>query len=149
VHWYPATEEDRRFAEERLAQATRELEGLRGRAVSVEAALVPFPMPPETLEQGRVPLYFLSAEDLADPEGFARTRLAAVIPHQGLTPPEFLAIYRPFALLGTRTAAGLEAARAIPCLVDRAGDVYVVRRPEAKELFWVGYLDEILASVPR
>jgi Rps23 Pro-64 3,4-dihydroxylase Tpa1-like proline 4-hydroxylase len=149
VHWFPATVEDRRFAQERLAQATRELEGLRGRAVGVEAALVPFPMPADVLVEGRVPLYFLRPEDLGEPEAFARTRLAAPISHQGLTTAEFLAIYRPFALLGTRSGHGPSAAQALPCLVDRDGDVYVVRRPEAQELFWVGYLDEILASVPR
>jgi 2OG-Fe(II) oxygenase superfamily len=150
VHWYPATEEDRAFVRERLELATRELAALAGRSVALAAELVPFPLPAEALDPaGRVPLYFLRPEEHADSAAFARAYLGAALAHQGLTPTEFLAAYRPFALLGTASGQGSAAARAIPCLLDRDGDVYVVRGPEAREPFWVGYLDEILASVPR
>lgn len=151
VHWVAATEADRAYARERTAQALRELEGLAGRSVGVTPAMIPFELPAEIVDprSGLVPLYFLRPGDIADALAFVRTRLAAPLAHLGLSAEEFLAAYRPVAVLGASSSAGVARPTSIPCLLDGEGDMYVARGPASRELFWVGYLDEILASIPR
>jgi hypothetical protein len=151
VHWVPATEEDRAYAHERLVKAQGELSGLRGRAVGVTPAMIPFEVPRPLLDAatGLVPLYFLREEDVTDAQAFAAIHLPAALAQLGTNARQFFAAQRPFALLGVRSSAEVGAREAITCLLDAEGDVHVVRRPDDPELFWVGYLDEILASVPR
>jgi len=151
VHWVAATEEDRKFARERTTKALAELETLKGRAVGVTPAMIPFEMPKSAFDpkSGLVPLYFLRDNDLADPAGFVQGRARGVLASLGLSPSEFLKAYRPVALLGASSSAGASKPEAILSVLDADGDLYVVRNPEDRELFWVGYLDEVLASVPR
>jgi Rps23 Pro-64 3,4-dihydroxylase Tpa1-like proline 4-hydroxylase len=151
VHWVAATESDRAFARERTAQALGELATLEGRSVGVAPVMIPFEVPASLIDArtGHVPLYFLRASEFADAPGFVRTHLAAAAAHLGLSAAEFLAAHRPIALLGAKSSADVSSPTAVPCLLDGVGDVYVVRSPEERELFWVGYLDEILASIPR
>jgi Rps23 Pro-64 3,4-dihydroxylase Tpa1-like proline 4-hydroxylase len=145
VRWFPATEDDRTFATERREKALAELGQLRGSTLSVPPDIIPFDVPAGFVDprNGCVPLYVLRPEDVADAQGFAKRHLASVIAQHGSTPERFLTDYRPVALLGPRDGA------AITCLLDGAGEMYVARGPAALDLFWVGYLDEVLASLPR
>lgn len=151
VHWVPATEEDRAYARERLAKGLEQLTRLEGRAVGVDKGLIPFDLPDGVADPrtGSVPLYFLKPGDLPDPQAFGAHHLPAALAEHGRTASEFLATYRPVALLGVTSMEALSEKRAITCLLDGEGEMYVVRGPAAPELFWVGYLDEILASIPK
>ena len=94
-------------------------------------------------------LYFLRATDVGDAGAFVQRHLRAACAHLGLAAPEFLAAWRPIALLGVHSMAQADGgASAMACLLDADGDVHVARGPEHKDLVWVGYLDEILAAVP-
>jgi Rps23 Pro-64 3,4-dihydroxylase Tpa1-like proline 4-hydroxylase len=143
VHWLALTEEDRAFARERTARALAQLEGLAGRSVDVPLGLIPFDPPPGMVAPRgtSVPLRFLAPGDLADREGFARRHLAGVLAARGEPAAAFLARHRPVALLGP------PGAESVTCLLDGEGEMHVVRGAEARELFWVGYLDEVLASL--
>lgn len=149
VHWVAATQEDKAYARERGAKALAELDALQGHTVHVGVDLMPFELPSGMADarSATVPLTFLRPEEIADREAFGRTHLRAAIAHQGGSTAEFLAAYRPVALLGT--GAGSPGKPVFACLLDTDGELFVARGADAPELFWVGYLDEVLASIPR
>lgn len=150
VHWFPATDEDRAYARERHAQAMGQLAQVQGRAIGVHRSVIPFDLPDGLADAtGSVPLYFVKPGDLQDPEAFAQAHLRAAIAANGGSTAAFLAAYQPVALLGVTSPDGPQAARSITCLVDTEGEMYVARGAGSSELFWVGYLDEILARIPQ
>jgi hypothetical protein len=114
--------------------------------VHLAPALVPFEVPASLVDAGggTVPLYFLRAEEHADAPAFVSRHLAAACAARGLSAKEFTAAYRPFAVLGAVSGADLAKRELITSVVDGDGDVYAVRGPTADELFWVGYLEEVL-----
>jgi hypothetical protein len=151
VHWFPDREEDLQYARERTAKAVAELETLSGRAVGVTPAMIPFEVPKSVLDprSGLVPLYFLRPEDIGDASTFVQRHARAALAHLGLSAAEFLAAYRPVAMLGVSSPAELSRPEAVLGVLHADGDMYVARGPSERELFWVGYLEEVLASVPR
>lgn len=146
VRWFTTTDEDKRYAKERLAIAEQKLATLRGRSFGVTQPAIPFEVPAELVDarSGNVPLYFLRPEELSDAEAFVQRHLAAACKARGLSAREFLAAYRPFAVLGASSSAELGKPGLFTSLVDGDGDVHVVRGPGSGELFWVGYLEEVL-----
>jgi hypothetical protein len=146
VRWFMSTDEDRRFAKERLASAEQKLARLRGRCIHLDPALVPFEVPASLIAPGggTVALYFPKLEELGDAPDFARRHLAAACAARGLSASEFTRAYRPFAVLGATSGADLTRPELVTSVVDGDGDVYAVRGPGADELFWVGYLEEVL-----
>jgi len=151
VRWFASTDEDRAYAKKRTQEAVQRLAGVEGRAVGVTPVMIPFELPAGMVDRGsgHVPLYFLRNSDIGGASAFVQRHLRAACANLGLAAPEFLAAYRPIALLGVRSLAEAErGAPAMACLLDADGDVHVGRGPEHKDLVWVGYLDEILAAVP-
>jgi len=145
VRWFQSTDEDKRFAKERLAIAEQKLAGLSGRCVHLAPSLIPFEVPPSLIDAGgTVPLYFLRPEELADAPEFVRRHLATVCATRGLSASEFVHAFRPFAVLGATTPADLARPELVTSVVDRDGDVHVAHGSGAGELFWVGYLEEVL-----
>ncbi len=151
VHWVAATQEDKAYARERGAKALAELQALQGRTIHVGVDMIPFALPPGLVDarSATVTLYFLRPEETRDVEAFGRTHLRAAIAHQGRSAAEFCAANRPVALLGATSARGPFPAEPFTCLLDADGEMHVARGAETPELFWVGYLDEVLASIPR
>jgi hypothetical protein len=146
VRWFMTTDEDRRFARERLAVAEQKLATLRGQSFGVTRPAIPFEVPAELVDaqSGNLPMYFLRPEELADASAFVQRHLAAACVARGLTAREFLEAYRPFAVLGASSSAELGKPGLYTTLVDGDGDVFVVRGPGSGELFWVGYLEVVL-----
>jgi len=150
VHWVPAIEEDRAYARERREQATAELGRMRGVTLGVPPDIIPFELPEGFVDpaNGLVPLYVLPREAWGtDPEAFGTRHLKAALATRGSTAAALFATHEPIAVLGPRE--GPLASQAVTCLLDGEGEMYAVRGPEAPDLFWVGYLDELLASLPR
>jgi hypothetical protein len=146
VRWFMTTDEDKRYAKERQAIAEQKLAGLRGRNFGVTLPLIPFEVPPSLVDakSNLVPLYFLRADEITDPAAFVQKHLAAACVARGLAAKEFLSAYRPFAVLGAAGSGDLGKPELVTSLVDADGDVYVVRGPASSDLFWVGYLEEVL-----
>lgn len=151
VHWVAATPEDEAYALERGARAHAELAALAGLVVHVGPDLIPFPLPPGFVDarSQTVPLTFLRASEVADAPGFVAAHLRAAVASSGGSAAEFLAAQHPFALLGATSAQAPFAHEPFTCLLDPRGEMSVVRGADSPELFWVGYLDEILARLPR
>lgn len=149
VHWVAATDEDRAYGRERTAQALARIDAIRGRAIDVPLPLIPFDVPAALANPtgGTAPLWFLRREEFADAAAFCKRHLREVVAGRGTTPARFLAEFEPIALLGARTQQDLARSDLVAALMDRDGEVHVVRGPDSHELFWVGYLDEILASI--
>lgn len=150
VHWVAATAEDKAYARERGAKALAELATLQGRTVHIGVDLIPFELPRGMADarSDTVPLYFLRASEVEDRDSFGRTHLRAAIAEHG-SPAEFFAAYRPVALLGATAAEPPFATEPFTALLDADGELFVARGKEASELYWVGYLDEVLASIPK
>ena len=149
VHWVPAIEEDRAFARERRAQALAELAGMQGATVGVPPDIIPIDLPDGFIDPatGLVPLRFLAPSEWADAEAFTAKHMRTAVSNQHLPATDFLGAYEPIALLGRSGAA--DSVALITCLLDDNGEMYAARGPDAPDLFWVGYLDELLASLPR
>jgi 2-oxoglutarate-Fe(II)-dependent oxygenase superfamily protein len=151
VHWVAATPEDEAYALERGTRARAELEPLRGHVVHLGTSVIPFPLPEGFADprSSTVPLYFLQAHEVRDAGAFAARHARAAVASHGGSAEEFLAAQRPFALLGATSGTGPFAHEPFACLLDARGEMSVVRGADSPELFWVGYLDEIMARLPR
>lgn len=150
VHWVAATDEDRAFGQERTQKGLAIVQQIAGTVVRVPLPLIPFDVPPDLAEaDATAPLYFLRPTDWADVETFARQHVRAMVHNRGSTAKEFFAAYRPIAVLGVRQADAVATTPGITVLLDAQGEMFVVRGPDACDLFWVGYLDEILASIMK
>lgn len=149
VHWVAATDEDRAFGRERTAKALAQIAHIEGSAIPVPLTLIPFDVPPALSDPttATAALYFLRAADIRDAQTFGDVHVRAAIADRGLPAADFFAKYRPIAMLGVTSSDTLGRTGSITCLVDQDGEMYVVRGPGSPELFWVGYLDEILASI--
>lgn len=151
VHWVPATAEDHAFGKERLQKSLGIVQQIAGRVIHVPLPLIPFDVPEAFVDQQNqtAPLYFLKDEDWADRESFGQRNLRAMIQNQGKTATQFFAGYRPVALLGVQQPTDVATKSYLACLLDPAGEMFVVRGPSACDLFWVGFLDEILSSIMK
>ncbi len=147
VHWVPTTAEDRAFATERAQRSRARLAALCGTTVSVGLEMIPFELPAGLAgpEVKNLPLRFLRGDESADREAFAAAHLRAALAAQGPKRGEFLSRYQPVALLGLDSAN----AKAVTCLMDEDGKLFTVAGPDSPELFWVGYLDEVLDTIER
>lgn len=151
VHWVPVTQEDHAFGRERTQKALSIVQQISGRVIHVPMPLIPFDVPEAFVNHAdrTAPLYFLRDEDWRDREAFGARNLRAMIQNQGKSAAEFFAQYRPVALLGVTDASEVATKSYLTCLLDRSGEMFVVRGPSACDLFWVGFLDEILSSIMK
>ena len=149
VHWVPATQEDHDFGRERMQKGLGIVQQIAGRVIHVPLPLIPFDVPEVFIDQKNqtAPLYFLKDADWADREAFGQRNLGAMIMNQGKSAAEFFASHRPIALLGVQDARDVATKSYLTCLLDQQGEMFVVRGPTACDLFWVGFLDEILSSI--
>ncbi len=149
VHWVPATAEDHAFHSERTQKALAIVQQVRGNVITVPLPLIPFDVPAELADaaSATAPLYFLRQTDVADVEAFASRHLRGMVANSGKTATQFFASYRPIALLGVKDPADLARGGYVTCLLDGQGELHVVRGADSRDLFWVGFLDEILASI--
>jgi len=150
VHWVPATDEDKAFGRERTQQALATVQKIQGNVVNVPLPLIPFDVPPQlAAADGTAPLYFLRPDDWRDVAAFAERHLRAMVGNSGRTPQQFFAAYRPIAMLGVKAPADVARAGAnfVTALLDQEGELHVVRGPGSHDVFWVGFLDEVLASI--
>ncbi len=151
VHWVPVTEEDHAFGKDRLQRSMAVVQQVAGQLVHVPLPLIPFDVPEAFVQRtdNTAPLYFLRDEDWADRAAFGQRNLGAMIRNSGKSSDEFFAQYRPVALLGVTDPTQVATQSFMSCLLDHAGEMYVVRGPSACDLFWVGFLDEILSSIMK
>lgn len=149
VHWVPVTAEDHAFGKERTQKALGIVQQIAGNVIHVPLPLIPFDVPEAFVDKtnNTAPLYFLKDSDWADHESFGQRNLGAMIRNSGKTASEFFAGHRPVALLGVTDVADVATKSFLSCLLDPHGEMHVVRGPSACDLFWVGFLDEILSSI--
>ena len=149
VHWVSATDDDRAFARDKRNSGVERLEALRGSTVGVGVVSLPFDLPGGLAdpESQTVSLYFLRSSDYSDADAFGDAHLRAAIAADGRSAADFLAAHQPIALLGASVDADVMNPRWVTCLLDGDGEMHVVTGPEAPEMVWVGYLDEILDTL--
>ncbi len=149
VHWVPVTAEDHAFGKERTQKALAITQQIAGQIINVPMPLIPFDVPEAFVDQrtNTTPLYFLKDSDWADRDAFGQRNLGTMIRNSGKSAAEFFAAHRPVALLGVTNAKDIESQSYLSCLLDPQGEMHVVRGPGACDLFWVGFLDEILSSI--